>query len=85
MRQQVNGYYKQNYPYNNGLAETTAVLRRHTPQICALNEAWWSEVKQKSVRDQLSFDFLCWKLGVSYNVFAGNRCRSPHFTWRSHR
>jgi hypothetical protein len=85
MRTQIHGYRRAGYPYNNGLAETTAVLRRHTPQIELFNETWWEEISKGSVRDQLSVNFVCWKLGVSYNTFEGTRTCSPHFTWRAHR
>lgn len=85
MRQQVNRYRALGYPHHNGLAETTAVLRRHTPEIIRFNEAWWQQIKNGSVRDQLSIDFLCWQMGITYNVFAGTRTQSPHFTWRAHR
>jgi len=85
MRAQIHGYRSEQYPYNNGLAETTAVLRRHTDKMQELNERWWKEVREKSIRDQLSFDYLCWSMGIRYAVFQGNRCRSPHFQWRPHR
>lgn len=85
MRNQVLGYRDAGYPYNNGLAETTAVLRRHTPEIRELNERWWSEVRNKSLRDQLSLDYLCWSMNIRYSVFAGQRTQSPHFQWRPHR
>ena len=42
--QQVNKYTQDNYPSNNGLAEATILLRRHTPKVNAFNEAWWEEV-----------------------------------------
>lgn len=85
MRRQVNTYRREGYPYNRGLAETTAVLRRHSPQVKALNEAWWRELVTGSVRDQLSFDVVCWRLGVPYATFDGTRTRCPHYKWRPHR
>jgi hypothetical protein len=85
MRAQVNRYRKDGYPYNAGLGETTALLRRHTDAIKEFNEAWWRELRHNSVRDQLSFNYLAWKLGLEYNTFEGNRCKCPHFDWRAHR
>jgi hypothetical protein len=85
MRNQVARYRKEQYPYNNGLAETTAVLRRHTPQIAELNQAWWKEIREGSVRDQLSLDYVCWRLGVRYTHLSGSRTKSSHFVWRPHR
>jgi len=85
MRDQVNRYRRDGYPYNHGLGETTAVLRRHNKVTQALNEAWWREIEQGSMRDQLSFNYVCWKLGVEYATFEGNRVKSPHFKHRPHR
>ena len=58
MRRQVAWHRAEGYPYDNGLAETTALLRRHTKDICEFNETWWREVERGSVRDQLSFEVM---------------------------
>lgn len=78
-------YRREGYPVRNGLAETTAVLRRHTPAMNGFNELWWDELRNNSVRDQLSFDYLSWKTKMPYVVFDGTRTSSPHFHWRAHR
>lgn len=70
IEEQVNRYRAEGYPEHNGLAATTYVLRRHTPQIEALNNMWWAEICKGSKRDQLSFDYCCWKLGIKYNTFS---------------
>lgn len=85
IRKQVQRYRDDSYPYHNGLAETTAVFRRHTPLIQQLNELWWSEIREHCARDQISVDYCCWKLGIEYAHFEGTRTESPHFTWRPHR
>jgi len=85
MRRQVDEYRRAGYPHHNGLAETTAVLRKHTPEVIAFCKRWWQEVREKSVRDQLSFDYLAWRQGLSYGTFEGTRCSSPCFVWRAHR
>jgi hypothetical protein len=78
-------YTAEKYPVKRGLAETTAVLRRTNDLTQRLNEAWWAELSANSIRDQLSFDYVCWRQGRAYNTFAGTRCASPHFRWRPHR
>ena len=85
MRRQVQRYREQKYPYDNGLAETTAVLRRHCDEIRRFNNAWWTEIDQFSLRDQLSFDFVCWQSRIDYAWLEGTRTESPHFQWRPHR
>lgn len=85
LRALVNRYKAEGYPYNSGLVETTAVLRRHTDAIISFNEEWWHELKNNSIRDQMSFNYVAWRRGIKYAAFPGNRVRSPHFQWRPHR
>lgn len=84
MRSQVDNYFKQGYPKNGGLIETTAVLRRHTKTIKELNENWWKEIETWSCRDQLSFNYVAWKLGTKYNTFRGSNMDSSYFHWHKH-
>lgn len=77
-------YVREGYPAHNGLAECTIILRRHTPIIQALNELWWKEISEGSRRDQLSFNYCCWKLGVEYAKMQGTVYNSPHFRVERH-
>ncbi|AEV98688.1 hypothetical protein A4D02_09090 [Niastella koreensis] len=81
---QVTKYKEEGYPANNGLAETTAVLRRHNKAIAGFNEMWWEEISKGSCRDQLSFDYVAWKLGMNYEIFPGNMVVNPYFKWFRH-
>lgn len=85
LRGLVKRYKAEKYPYNNGLAETTAVLRRHTDAVKRFNEEWWHELKNNSIRDQMSFNYVAWRQGIEYSRFLGNRCQCPHFVWNPHR
>ena len=69
---QMEKYKSEGYPENNGLYETTVILRRHTKEIEKLNEAVWNEICNGSIRDQLSFDYVVWKLGIRVNTLPGN-------------
>lgn len=84
MTSQVEKYLKEGYPANNGLAETTAVLRRHNKVTTEFNEMWWEEIKNGSYRDQLSFDYTAWKLGIKYDLFPGYATLNPYFKWYRH-
>jgi hypothetical protein len=84
MLSQVERYRREGYPENNGLAETTAVLRRHNDTTALFNELWWKELAEGSLRDQLSFDYVAWKLRIKYNVFPGTCMHSPYFKWYRH-
>jgi len=63
-RQQVARYRAEGYPEKAGMAETCILLRRHSDRECArLCDAWAVEVMRWSERDQLSFGYVCRKLG----------------------
>ena len=58
-------------PRHWGLAATRVVIRRNTPEIVALNEAWWAEMEAASYRDQVSLPYVCWKAGLRWDVIPG--------------
>jgi hypothetical protein len=68
---QMARYRREGYPKDNGLAACWFIVRRHTPQIAQLNMFWWREIQSGSRRDQLSFNYACWKLGVKYSKLPG--------------
>lgn len=81
---QMSEYRKLGYPRNNGLAATGIVARRHTPEVVRLNNAWWSEVTRHTNRDQLSFDYCIWLLGMEYGTIPGNLWRNDLVAWYTH-
>ena len=66
-------YRKDGMPKRWGLPATRVVIRRNTADIQALNEAWWAEIEQGSLRDQVSLPYVCWKNGIRWNALPG-RC-----------
>jgi hypothetical protein len=66
---QIARYRAEGLPETTGLIEAPVLLRRHAPAIRSLNEAWWMEIVRGSRRDQLSFNYVAWKLGLSYATF----------------
>lgn len=66
---QISRYYSEGYPFRNGLYETGCIVRRHNdPMVVRLMMMWLEEVKNNSRRDQLSFPYVCWKLGINPTV-----------------
>lgn len=64
---QIEKYKQENMPKHIGLAETNLILRdHHDPKCKEVMELWKSEVLNGSHRDQLSFNYACWKLGFRY-------------------
>jgi hypothetical protein len=47
------------------------ILRRHTDDIKALNRLWCAEIHTYTLRDQMSLDYIAWKLGLKIDRFPG--------------
>jgi hypothetical protein len=71
IRAQIARYRAEGYPEHAGLAAGTIIMRRQTEAIKRFNEAWWHEVLTESVRDQVSFNYVCRKLGMEYDLIPG--------------
>jgi hypothetical protein len=88
LQAQTDRYKREGMPRNWGLPETRVVIRRNTPQMRELGEAWWAEMERHSVRDQVSIPYVCWKLGIRWKEIPG-RCwpgnKSEHFYYAKHR
>ena len=85
MRRQIARYKFEGYPPYNGLVETGCLFRRNSPEIRKFNELWWREIEQGSLRDQLSFNYLTWKLNLDWDAIQVSRYKSPHFTYYPHK
>jgi hypothetical protein len=65
INRQVNKYLSEGYPKNNGLNMGGVLLRRKNIKVSAFNNKWWKEIKNGSIRDQISFPYLEWKTGLN--------------------
>ena len=85
MEPQVNIYREDGFPEHFGLPQTTILFRYHNSEDCKrLCEAWFDEIKKYSHRDQLSFTYVCWKLGYNNIVYLSSdifNCQT--FKWWS--
>ena len=62
MQPQIDKYRAEGYPEHIGMAETNIILRKHNEPDCVkLGNLWASELLKHSHRDQLSFNYACWK------------------------
>ena len=77
LSKQVARYRRAKMPNNWGLAATRVVIRRNTQAIRDLNEAWWQEIKNHSLRDQVSLPFVCWQAGIKWDILPG-KCVSGY-------
>jgi hypothetical protein len=84
IRRQVFRYTQEGYPTNNGLAECGVLLRRHTKRVKEFNDLWWNEILGGSGRDQISFPYAIWKVGVKVNYIPGSVGDGSLFLLRKH-
>lgn len=64
---------KENYPRDNGIVETGVLFRNHSvPAIKDFDEQWWWCIDNYSRRDQLSFNYVLWKLKLQFEPFFEN-------------
>lgn len=66
---QIEKYRKEGYPEHNGLIDSGILVRElKNERVINLMEAWWQEVLHGSKRDQLSFNYACWKNDFVYDT-----------------
>lgn len=59
---------KVNYPRANGLYETNVLYRKNDNDIHKVDELWWNIICSYSRRDQLSLNYVLWKLPVKQEL-----------------
>lgn len=69
IQRQIDAYRKEEYPKHIGMAETGIILRKHNDKKCILlDNLWASQLLKYSHRDQLSFNYACWKMHFVYGA-----------------
>lgn len=73
VKKQIEQYRLDGFPTHFGLIAGTFILRNNFDlQVHNINELWWEEVKTKSRRDQLSFDYIRWKTNLKIGYLPGS-------------
>ena len=85
IQKQISYYREKGYPKNNGLHECTIVLRKNCKEIQELDDLWWNEICSRSRRDQLSFDYCTYKLGLKVKDIEGCVKDNKYFKRVAHR
>lgn len=69
MEKQMEKYRQEGYPEKNGLVETGLMVRElHDERVKTAMWTWWREVLNYSKRDQLSFNYACWKNALAFDT-----------------
>lgn len=72
------------FPMNTGIITSGIMLRENTQENIKLHEAWWQELSEQSVRDQLSFAFV--SLGIEWiNTYVWDYSHSREFVYSKHK
>jgi hypothetical protein len=71
INRQILFYRDEGMPENNGLYELSAFVRKNNEKTQALGLAWMEHINRFSSRDQLSLNFLVWKMGIAVSVLPG--------------
>lgn len=72
------------FPEHKGLYQCGVILRRHTPRIKRLNEAWHAQYVTGAKRDQISFPYTLEKEGVSINGIDSYAYLHDYYEYRNH-
>lgn len=72
------------FPEHKGLYQCGVILRRHTPRIKRLNEAWHAEYVTGAKRDQISFPYVLEKEGISIFAIDSFAYLHDYFEYRNH-
>lgn len=69
MERQMKRYLEEKYPAHNGMIDSGILIRDlHNERMCRVMDTWWTEVLNGSRRDQLSFNYACWKNNFMYDT-----------------
>lgn len=85
IQEQISRYKKEGYPIENGLIESGIIFRYHNEEsIIRVMEDWWNEVLHYSKRDQLSFNYVCWKHDFKYSLVPYYVANNPYIKYKKH-
>lgn len=83
MQPQVQRYRNEGFP-GTPFSACILLVRHSTLVLDEFEEMWWKEVEAGSCRDQLSFDYCRWKLGVPISYIPGNCFKNEFITYHGH-
>lgn len=86
LMKQKNFYKSEFYPKNNGLIATGLIFRKHNvDEIKNLMKKWSQQILLFSYRDQISFNYSSWLLGVKYKAINKDIFYNQYLTIAEHK
>lgn len=68
--QQARAYFQDGCP-GQPVGATFLLLRRQTEAVVKLNELWWRQIIEHSMRDQISLPWCLWRLSMEMTLIPG--------------
>ena len=62
IKSQMEKYFEEGFPTQYGLSMGGIIARTHNKKSKKINSLWWKEIVSGSKRDQLSVNYVLWKL-----------------------
>jgi hypothetical protein len=76
---QMGNYFKDGYPPKNGLYELPCFVIKNSDTSKKLCLMWWEQICKYTSRDQLSFPYVLWKLGITPQILEGIAGKNDFF------
>tara|TARA_A100001011_G_C14115425_1_gene758866 strand:+ start:125 stop:910 length:786 start_codon:yes stop_codon:yes gene_type:complete len=85
IRDQLLNYLNQGMPKKVGLINGAIILRNNqNEEVRKLMWDWWIEIDNHSIRDQLSFNYICWKNQYKLEFFQEEIINFQYFQFMPH-
>ena len=87
-KEQMRVYEMNGFPHHFGLFENPIIVRKHNDAICInIMKEWWNQLTTYTMRDQISFPYVVWKLGIKEDmiyILGGDLRKNPRFRQYKH-
>lgn len=80
---QVESYRAAGHPEHWGLVHSGLIVRRDTPAVRALDEAWWAEITRWTIQDQLSLPPLLRTMPLRWHYWPVDPITAGWVRWGS--
>ena len=85
VNKQIEEYRNNGFPENNGMIQSNVIIRKHNNEkYINIGNLWWNEVRKKSKRDQLSFNYSIWNKDIEINIMKPSIISSEYFQIWTH-
>ena len=79
--EQMEHYRAQGHPEHWGLVQSTVIVRRNNDRVRALDEAWWAEITEWSIQDQLSLPYVLRTADLRWHYWPVNPILAGWLRW----